>query len=49
MHHGVQQPGTDTIRDGGERPSAGSGEELAQTACVVGYRPGLGSCIGREE
>jgi hypothetical protein len=30
-------------------PLAGSSEELAETALVVGYRPGVGSCIGREE
>ena len=28
---------------------AGSAEEYAETARVVGYRPGLGSCISREE
>jgi hypothetical protein len=30
-------------------PPAASAEEVAATALVVGYRPGLDSCIAREE
>ena len=37
-------------RDGGKLPHpAGSREEAVETARIVGYLPGIGSCIVREE